>query len=120
VLFHTGVSSVFNIGEEHRLRLFEKLLVTVFVHETEKIRSGLRQLHNVKLLNLYRDMTPESPNSSLLDNGSLGTFTRQRIDLWKNETVATKLTQVSAATNKRRRVKEFLEIVTYIRLAPKL
>jgi hypothetical protein len=31
----------------------------------------------------YCDMTPESWNSSLLDNSSLGMFLQQRIGLWK-------------------------------------
>jgi hypothetical protein len=64
-------------------------------------------------------MTPESRNSSLLDNGSLGTSPQQQVGLWKNHTVATKLTHVSAATDKHR-TEELLEVVTYIRSSPKL
>jgi hypothetical protein len=72
--------------------------------ERDKIRRELRKI--VELLNLYCDMTPESWNSSLLDNGSLGMFLRQKTGLWKIRTVATKLTQVSAATNKQRKIQE--------------
>jgi hypothetical protein len=82
VFFYTGVNSVFNTGEEHRLRLLEKVLMIVLVPETEKIRRGLRKLQNVELLNFYCDMTPENWNSSLLDNGSLDTFSLQQIGLW--------------------------------------
>jgi hypothetical protein len=63
----------------------------------------------------YCDKTPESRNSPLLDNGSLGMFSQQRIDLWGNKTVATKLTHVSATTDKHRGIEELLEVVTYIR-----
>jgi hypothetical protein len=43
-------------------------------------------------------MTPESRNGPLLDNDSLGTFPQERLGLWGNQTVATKLTYGSAAT----------------------
>jgi hypothetical protein len=45
-------------------------------------------------------MTPESRNSLLLDNGSIGTFLQQRIGLWENQAVATEVAHVSAATDK--------------------
>jgi hypothetical protein len=37
----------------------------------------------VENVNNVCDMTPESRNSPLLDNGSLGTFPQQRINTWK-------------------------------------
>jgi hypothetical protein len=65
-------------------------------------------------------MTPESRNSPLLGNGSLGTFPQQRIRLWENQTIATKLTHSSAAMDKHGRIEELFEVMTYIRFAPKL
>jgi hypothetical protein len=65
-------------------------------------------------------MTPESWNSSLLDNGSLGTFPQQRIGLWENQIDAAKLTHVSAATNKHRMTEELSEVVISIPSSPKL
>jgi hypothetical protein len=65
-------------------------------------------------------MTPESRNSPLLDIGWPGTFPNQRMGLWENQTVATKLTHVSAATNKHGKREELLEVVISIRLDPKL
>jgi hypothetical protein len=45
-------------------------------------------------------MTPESRNSSMLDNDSPGTFPRQRIDLWEKQTIYTELTHVPVLTDK--------------------
>jgi hypothetical protein len=53
-------------------------------------------------------MTPGSRNSSLLDNGSLGTFPQQWIGLWENQTVTMKLTHVFAETDKHRIIEELL------------
>jgi hypothetical protein len=63
---------------------------------------------------------PESRNTSLLDNGLLGTFPQQRIALWENQTIVTKLTHVSAATDKHRIIEKLLEVMTYIWHSPKL
>jgi hypothetical protein len=68
----------------------------------------------------YCDMRPENRNSSLLDNGLLGTFPQQRTGLWENQTVVTKLAHVSAATDKHRITEEMLEVVISIRFVPKL
>jgi hypothetical protein len=59
-------------------------------------------------LYIYGDMTPESRNSSLLDNGSLGTLPQERIRLWENQTVATKLIHVSSATNRHAVIEELI------------
>jgi hypothetical protein len=56
-------------------------------------------------------MTQESRNSSLLDNGSLGTFPQQWIGLWEKQTDATKLKNVSAETNKHRIIEELLVVI---------
>jgi hypothetical protein len=66
------------------------------------------------------DMTAENRNNSLLDNGSLGTFPQQRIDLWENQTVVTKLAHVAAATDIQRITDEVLEVVNSVRFFPKL
>jgi hypothetical protein len=65
-------------------------------------------------------MTPESLKSSMLGNGSLGTLPQQRIGLWENQTDITKLTDVSAATDKHGTIEELLGLVTNIRSFPKL
>jgi hypothetical protein len=74
--------------------------------------------HHLTLL-WYCDMTPESRNSSLLDNGSLGAFPQQRISVWKQYRWY-ELNTLSAATDKHRIIVEQLGVVTYIRSSPKL
>jgi hypothetical protein len=59
-------------------------------------------------------MTPECLKSPLLDGGSLGTFLQQRTGFWENQTVATKLTHVSAATDKHRIIEGLLWVVNYV------
>jgi hypothetical protein len=82
-----------------------------FAFELQKYRSDFYY---------YCDMVPESRNSPLLDNGSLGTFPQQQIGLWENQTIVTKLTHVSAATNRHAVMEGLLQVMTYIRFAPKL
>jgi hypothetical protein len=65
-------------------------------------------------------MTPESQNGLLLDNGSLGTFPKQRIGLWENQTFAMKVTHVSATISRHGRIEELLERVTYSVCPPNL
>jgi hypothetical protein len=54
-------------------------------------------------------VTPENENSPLQDNGSSGTFPQQLIGIWENQTVAVKLTHVSAAMDIHRRIEELLQ-----------
>jgi hypothetical protein len=65
------------------------------------------------------DMTPESRNNSLLDNGSLGTFPQQRIKSCKPERCY-EINTCFSGEDKHRITQELLEVVTYIRSSPKL
>jgi hypothetical protein len=66
------------------------------------------------------DMTPESRNSQLLDNGSLGKYPRQRIVLWENRTHYYEINTRFVATDKQRITEELSEMVIYIRFGSKL
>jgi hypothetical protein len=67
----------------------------------------------------YCDMTPESPNSSLLDNGSLGTFPQQRIRVCISD-CCYEFSILSTGRNKHRIIVEELGVVTFIRSSLKL
>jgi hypothetical protein len=85
-------------------------------------REGNRQFRRIKCrsdeeMKIYCDMTPESQNSPLLDNGSLkcvSAATNQRCQLLDNSS----LEHVSVTTSGHAVVDELLGVVIYIRFAP--